>query len=281
METFLMNRKSLAILLGLSITMMLVPSLSFGQAAATGPVTWDKLPDWSGVWAMQGGTVFDRATQVGEGGSLTPGVRERPPYNAEFEANYQKNLALRDKGLFPDVQTNCGVPVGFPRIMNLPDVYEFVLTPKGFWIIAENGPNIMRVYTDGRELPGPEDRWGTYTGVSVGHWEGDTLVWKTVGLKGGRDGDSILDRTGLTLSDAAEITTRMRKINDNTLEAVFTITDSKAMTRPWVVTKQFRKNAQPFQFVYDYGCAENQRNPVDTATGKTLFLDPTGKPVND
>jgi len=29
---------------------------------------WDKLPDWSGAWAMMGGTVFDRATQTGQGG---------------------------------------------------------------------------------------------------------------------------------------------------------------------------------------------------------------------
>ena len=29
--------------------------------------------------------------------------------------------------------------------------------------------------------------------------------------------------------------------------------------------------------VYDYGCAENNRNPVDAATGKTLILGPDGK----
>ena len=44
---------------------------------------------------MQGGTVFDRATQVGQGGSTTPGVRIQPPYNAEFEAKYKENLAKR------------------------------------------------------------------------------------------------------------------------------------------------------------------------------------------
>ncbi len=109
--------------------------------------------------------------------------------------------------------------------------------------------------------------WGTYTGVSVGHWEGDTLVFETLGLKGDRDNDSILDRTGLVLSDAAHITTRVRKINDNTLQFVVTIEDPKALTKPWVVTKQFRKQ-KPGLFLYDYGCAENNRNPVDKATGE-------------
>jgi len=272
-----MNNKKLTILGALTVGFMLVPSQSFGQSAA--PASFDKLPDWSGTWGMMGGTVFDTSTQTGKGGSVTPGVREHPPYTPEYEKTYMEHLALRDQDRYPDVQTNCGVPVGFPRILNLPDAYEFVVRPDVFYIIAENGGNTMRIYTDGRKLPAKEDTWGTYTGVSVGHWEGDTLVFQTVGLKGFRDKDSILDRTGLILSDAAKATTRMRKINDTTLEAKMTIEDDKALTKPWNVTKQFRKG-KPGLFLYDYGCAENQRNPVDTATGKTLVLGSDGKPVN-
>jgi hypothetical protein len=271
-----MTRTSLAIGIALGGSFLVAPCMSYAQVPALTP--FDKLPDWSGTWAMMGGTVFDRATQTGQGGSVTPGVREHPPYNAEYEKQYMAHLKLRDENRYPDVQTNCGVPVGFPRILNLPDAYEFVVRPDVFYIIAENGGNTMRVYTDGRKLPGKEDTWGTYTGVSVGHWEGDTLVWETVGLKGNRDNDSILDRTGLILSDEVKITTRMRKINDTTLEAKMVIEDPKAMTKPWNVTKQFRKN-KPGLFLYDYGCAENQRNPVDTATGKTLTLGSDGQPI--
>jgi len=110
----------------------------------------------------------------------------------------------------------------------------------------------------------------------VGHWEGDTLVWETVGLKGDRDNDSILDRTGLVLSDEARITTRMRKIDSQTLEAVMAIEDPKALTKTWSVTKQFKKG-KPGLFLYDYGCAENNRNPVDPATGQTHTLGSDGK----
>jgi hypothetical protein len=272
-----MRRRTLLARITLSAGMLFVPGLSSSQNGSMVP--FDKLPDWSGVWSMMGGTVFDRATQTGKGGAIDPGVREHPPYNATYEKTYAEHLALRDADRFPDVITNCGVPVGFPRILNLPDAYEFVIRPDVFYIIAENGGNTMRIYTDGRKLPVKEDTWGTYTGVSVGHWEGDTLVWETVGLKGDRDKDSILDRTGLVLSDAARITTRMRKINENTLEAKMVIEDSKALTKPWAVTKQFRKG-KPGLFLYDYGCAENQRNPVDTKTGKTLVLGPDGKALN-
>lgn len=260
----------------LGFSLLFAQGLSYGQKGAL--PEFSKLPDWSGVWQMIGGTVFDRATQTGQGGATTHGVREHPPYNGEWEAIYQRNLALRDQNRLPDVITNCGVPVGFPRIMNMPDVYEFVIRPEEFWILTENGPNVMRVYTDGRALLAPEDRWGTYTGDSVGHWEGDALVFQTVALKGSRDGDSILDRTGLVLSDAAYAATRMRKINDTTIEAQMTIEDPKALTKPWQVTKQYRRVPTGTR-VYDYGCAENNRNPVDVTTGRTLMLGPDGKPL--
>jgi hypothetical protein len=239
---------------------------------------FDKLPDWSGTWSMVGGTVFDRATQTGKGGSIDPGVREHPPYTPEYEKKYAEHLKLRDANRYPDVRTNCGVPVGFPRILNLPDAYEFVVRPDVFYIIAENDGNTMRVYTDGRKLPAKEDTWGTYTGVSVGHWEGDTLVWDTVGLKGDRDNDSVLDRTGLVLSDQAKIRTRMRKINPETLEAQMTIEDPRALIKPWMVTKQFRKD-KPGLFLYDYGCAENNRNPVNIKTGETHTLGSDGQVI--
>ncbi len=273
-----MDRKIGAMLIGLVVGFMLLPGLNFGQAAQTTTVLpYDKLPDWSGVWAMQGGTIFDRASQTGEGGSTTPGVREHPPYNAEWEGIYSKNVALRDKTLLPDTITNCGVPAGFPRQFNLPDPYEFVVRPEQTWILAENGPNVMRIYTDGRKHL--EDQWETYTGDSVGHWEGDTLVFTTIGLKGSRDGDVILDRTGLVLSDKSHATTRIRKTDANNLEVQMTIEDPKALTKPWVVTKQFRKQPAGTR-LYDYGCAENNRNPVDVTTGKTLVLGPDGKPLN-
>jgi hypothetical protein len=226
---------------------------------------------------MVGGTVFDRATQTGEGGAISAGVRSHPPYNAEWEAIYKTHLGLRDKNLFPDTISNCGVPAGFPRHFNLPDLYEFVVRPEQVWVLTENGPNVLRIYTDGRKHLA--DQWETYTGDSVGRWEGDTLVFTTVALKGYRDKDVILDRTGLVLSDKSHATTRIRKINPTTIEVQMTIEDPKALTKPWVVTKQFRKQPAGTR-IYDYGCAENNRNPVDVATGKTLTLGPDGKPLD-
>ena len=260
------------LLVSLAITILLLPKAAYAQEG-------DSLPDWSGVWAMNSGTIFDRATVQGQGGSNTPGVREHPPYNAEYEAKYLRNLQLRDDGLFPDPLSICGIPSGFPRIMNLPDVYEFAVTRKQVWIIAENGPGILRIYTDGREHPDPEMMWPTHTGDSVGHWDGDTLVFDTVSLHSSEEGRTILDRTGLYLSDAAHIITRMRKLEETTIEAQMTIEDSKALTGPWVVTKTYRKLEEGTR-VYDYACAGNNRNPVDIENNRTLILGPDGEILN-
>ena len=109
-----MNTKRLRILAGL--TFVLAPCVSRGQAPSV--PSFEKLPDWGGLWSMMGGTVFDTTTQTGKGGVVTHGVREHPPYTPAFEKIYDDHLALRDADRFPDVLTNCGVPVGYPRILN-------------------------------------------------------------------------------------------------------------------------------------------------------------------
>ena len=245
-------------------------------ALAQAPAT---LPDWSGIWAMQGNTVFDRSTvQPTDGRAGEPGVREFPPYNAEWEAKYRQNIELVKQGRFPDPISVCGRLHGFPRIMNLPDVYEFAVTPQATYIVAENGPNVLRIYTDGREHPGAEELWPTYNGASVGRWEGDTLVFTTISLKGSSDDDVIVDRTGLVLSVASRATTRMRTVDDMTIEAQMTIEDPKALTAPWRVTKRYRR-LPAGTWAWDYACAENNRNPI-TDSGRTLTLGPDGKPID-
>lgn len=264
-----------AAVLAAGVACVAIPA--FAQSAQ--PAARQTLPDWGGLWSMQGGTVFDRASvQPPDGRAGEPGVREFPPYTEEWEARYRKNLEQVAADRFADPISTCGTPAGFPRVLNLPDAYEFAVTPGAVYILTENGPNIMRIYTDGRKHPASEDLWPTYTGASVGHWEGDTLVFTTISTKGASDNDVIVDRTGLVLSDASRITTRMRKVDDTTLEAQILVEDSKALKAPWRVTKRYRRQ-QPGNWAWDYACAENNRNPI-TGSGRTLTLGPDGKPLD-
>ncbi len=59
---------------------------------------------------------------------------------------------------------------------------EFIQTPKQVTIISEAFSEVRRVYLD-RPQAKMDDVAPGYYGRSVGHWEGDTLVVDTIGIK--------------------------------------------------------------------------------------------------
>ena len=235
---------------------------------------WKDLPDWSGVWQMMGNTVFDHATaEPPTGGAGPPGVREHPPNNAEWEAKYQHNLELVNTERLPDTASFCGSLSGVPRMYNHPDGYEWAITPTRVWMYTENGPQRRVVYTDGRPHMKGKLPPHSYTGDSIGHWEGDTLVVDTIGLPP----DTLMDRTGALIGENAHVTERVRRIDANALEAQIVIDDPTVFTKPWRVTKRFRKLAKN-SYIFDYVCNENNRNPV-SADGRTQTTDTSGKVI--
>jgi hypothetical protein len=239
----------------------------------------DELPDWSGVWQRVEGNagMFDVATTVPpDGRAGTPGVRQHPPLTDAWETKYQANLALVDKSLLPDPISRCGTSAGFPRLLALPDVYEFIVRPEQTWIITENGPNILRVYTDGRKHFSAEDSWPTFTGDSVGKWNGDVLEFTTINMVG--EHGTVLDRSGMILSDQAVVHTKMFLTEEGLLRAELTIEDSVALTEAWHVARHFRRMPEGTR-AFDYACAENNRNPI-TNSGQTLTLDTAGNVID-
>lgn len=241
--------------------------------------TGQDLPVWSGVWQRVEGNagMFDvSTTEPPDGRAGTPGVRQHPPLTEAWEKKYQANLDLVDQGRLPDPISRCGTPAGFPRLLALPDVYEFIVRPEQTWVITENGPNILRVYTDGREHSSPEDRWPTFTGESVGRWNEQTLEFTTVSMIG--EAHTILDRSGMTLSQEAVVSTRMYLTDEGLLRAEFEIDDPQALTDTWHVTRHFRRMPEGTK-AYDYACAENNRNPI-TDAGQTLTLDTEGNVID-
>ncbi len=238
-----------------------------------------RLPDWSGVWERYEGNggMFDVATTTpADGRAGSPGVRQHPPLTAAWEAKYRATLAVVAEGRLPDPISRCGTPAGYPRLLALPDVYEFIVRPEQTWIITENGPNVMRIYTDGRAHAPKEERWPTFTGDSVGQWDGQALTFSTVSMIG--EQHTILDRSGLTLSAEASIETRLFETDAGLLRAELTIEDPVALSKPWRVTRHFRRLPAGTR-VYDYACAENNRNPI-TESGQTLTLGPDGEIID-
>ena len=110
----------------------------------------------------------------------------------------------------------------------------------------------MLIFTDGRPLPNdPNPSW---YGYSSGHWNGDTLVVETNGLRDGL----WLDLGGNVITDVAKLTEKFRRPRFGTLDIDVTVDDPKAYTRPWTVTlhQLLMVDTELLEFV----CLENEKD---------------------
>jgi hypothetical protein len=235
--------------------------------ATAAPAAPNPLPDWSGVWRA-GSTLFDLSGSSKQvNGDLM--ARDNPPYNAEWGARYEKFLKdVVQKGLYSDPLTLC-YPSGFPRLASSARGFQIVITKPMIWFLYER-PDIRYIHMDGRGHPPEDEALPTWNGHSIGHWEGETLVIDTVNLKN----KVPIDRTGLVLSDQAHIVERIRRIDHDTLEDVLTIEDKEAFTKPWVVTRRYRRDKGEALPNLDYvSCMENNRNKVVNGQTELILRD--------
>jgi len=105
-----------------------------------------------------------------------------------------------------------------------------IQTPGLLVMLNELNAMYRQVFTDGRALPvDPQPSW---TGYSVGKWDGDTLVVQSIGF---RD-DLWLDVNGSPLTSAAKVTEKIHRPDYGHMDIELTVDDLKAYTKPWTVT---------------------------------------------
>jgi len=266
-------------LLALSAGLLALPGMAQTQAPPALPQTivpdkvWpasgvkvdytalQKLPDWRGIWAPMLG---------GSAGTEPAGFKpETPQLIGKYKAHYDEIQALIRTGdpealLKVERRSSACEPPGMPGIMTQPYDLEFLFTPGRVTIIQEAYMQVRRVFTDGRPLP--EDPDPTYNGSSIGHWEGDTLVVTTVGLREG----GTMSRSGATHSDQVTITERIHldAKNKDVLVVESTFTDPKALSQPWHTVARFKRQRGLDQI--EFVCAQNDRNPINDK-GEVLF----------
>jgi hypothetical protein len=128
------------------------------------------------------------------------------------------------------------LPPGMPAVMSMFYGMEVMQNKDKITFFSELNDAMRRVYLDGRKPSQKVLDDPTYAGYSTGHWEGDTLVVDTVAL---RD-DTFIE--GITPhSDAMTVKERIRLAEPSLLEDRITVTDSKALTKPWETVKTYRK----------------------------------------
>ncbi len=231
-------------------------------AAAAQPAAASRtFPDWSGAWEPTVGLRFTRP-----GGKPNP-----PPLTPAYAAIYKVATDAAAAGRPVNDPTASCIWPGMPRVITNPYPHEILMHDDRVTIIYEYMSQVRRIWTDGRKHP--EDLDPSFNGDSIGHWEGDTLIVETVGL---RD-DTRIETTGIPHSSQLKVHERIRLIGPDTLQNEVTLIDPLALTEPWITIVQYvrHRDWQILEFV----CAENNRNPV-SASGETLTLGPDGKPLD-
>jgi hypothetical protein len=225
-----------------------------------------KYPDLKGQWRRADpgnrlviGLAFDSSKPFGRG--------EEAPLTPEYQAIYEANLADMAKGgQGIDPTFTCLAP-GMPRIMIAYAPMEVVVTPDTTYILMEHVHDNRRIHTDGRSFPANMDDDPQFAGYSVGKWldtDGDgrydTLEVETRGMKGPR----VFDASGIPLHSDNQTVVKERiyvdKADRNLLHDEITTIDN-ALTRPWAVTKNYRRVAtgKPIWWREDV-CAEGNNH---------------------
>jgi hypothetical protein len=220
----------------------LLPQLAAAQSAAPAPryadgsIRMDRAPGEKGYWDAPS------ATSLVEAG-----------VNVQFDARGKlKNLAdaakvapfqpwalelyrLRQQNNFADDPMKVCMGPGNPRQLMTPGGLRFIQDRnyQRMYMIFGGGNRTWRtIFMDGRDPPVAEEVTATFFGLSVGKWEGDTLVATSTGF----NTRFWMSNGGLPHTEALTLTERYTRVSHDVLKYEVTIDDPRTYSRPWKAT---------------------------------------------
>jgi|SRR6266700_3653120 len=210
-----------------------------------------KYPDWRGQWVRTSGPQWDPTKPTARG--------QQAPLTAEYQKVFESALAEQAVGGQDyNPQVRC-LPSGMPRMMIGYEPIEILITPETTYMRLVYMSEVRRIYTDGRAWPAQIEP--SFAGYSIGHWVDangsgryDTLEVETRGFRGPR----VVDSSGIPLHPDNQTVVKERisldKSAADALNDEVTLIDH-AFTRPWTVTRKYRRD--PKQAWAEYFCGEN------------------------
>ena len=248
---------------------------ALGLAAAAGPIyaaaknagaSDEPVPTFSGVWVRTGEPMFDPIPGATEGKPiarlkvdskdaeeimagnwdnpiLQPWARDIVKKNADSEVAL-KHVYQADDSCWPVIA---------PAILNMREAVQFLQNKDRITILYQRDHQFRRIWLNRKHSANLQPSW---YGESVGHFEGDTLVVDTIGMK--THAMSFVDPFGTPHTDKLHLVERYRMVTDNRgkgLEAVIRVEDPGAFTMPWVGKLTYRPNR--VQALEEVICEEN------------------------
>jgi hypothetical protein len=224
----------------------------------------DRRPDgtpgfYNNFWLDQGTkTIGTRRTSLiidppdGKLPALTPGAQrrteQRQQYLKEHPADSWLDRSTSDRCI---EGFNAGPPLnpgGYNQNMQIFQTQTHVA------LLTEMVHNTRIVPLDGR--PSLSQGLRQWSGTSRGRWEGDTLVIETSNFKE--------ERRWRNATGNVKLVERFTRVDPDTLEYTYTVTDPETWTRPWTATIPLRRNDLP---LYEYACHEGNYSLPNILSG--------------
>lgn len=216
-------------------------SAASSAAPSTGPsprfpdgmLRFDRAPGEKGYWdspSVSGLVETGVHVEMDASGKLAniADAARVAPFQPWALALYQ----YRQRNGFADDPMHDCIGPGNPRQMHTPGGLRIIQDRnyKRVYLLFGGGNRGWRViYLDGRTPPNPDEVTLTFYGLSVGHWEGDTLVAESTGF----NTRFWFSNGGLPHTEALRLTERFSRPSHDVLEYEVTIDDPRTYMRPW------------------------------------------------
>jgi hypothetical protein len=189
------------------------------------PRTADGKPDFSGIWN---------------------GSNDANPEDAEALPWVEPIMKERVENHFRDLPGADCLPANVVPAMAF--LYKVVQTPSLIVQLFEEEPHFRQIYLDSRSHPqNPDPSW---TGHSIGRWDGDTLVIDTVGFN-----DKAWLPNGMPHTEKLHVVERYRRPDLSHLNIEITIEDPGALKKPWHMRLSWE--LAPQEDVFETVCENN------------------------
>jgi len=228
-----------------------------------------RLPDLSGVWSP------------GPIDKFGPNGGSPPPWKPEIAAQIARLQKLESDGSPRNIYVNC-LPEGLPSsVTQTLNALEILVTPGRVTLLGEfDGNRLRRIWTDGRGHPADPDP--TFSGHSIGHWEGNALVVDTIGIL-----PEVFipmgQGVGIPNNGDMHVKERITLVDVNTLRVDLEVIAPKVLSAPWKTSRTFTRHRERKYDLIEASCRQGDFFEGKDAEGNAVFSpipkDAGGAPV--